>query len=280
MAGSFDPNDKSSWYFGAMGREEANRILQAERETGVFLVRDSSTIPGDYVLSVKEDNKVSHYIVNKTHHEEQVKFRIGDQMFPDFPSLLRFYKLHYLDTTSLIRPAPKQVEKVVARYDFDGRDPDDLPFRKGEVLEVINKDELQWWTAQNSSGQIGSIPVNYVQRFDESTHTDADSRSQSQPQQHGRSSITSPISRMSSGDASSYRPRTLPAYARVKQARNPCAYDNTQLKLEVGDIIKVLEMSVSGQWKGDLDGKIGHFPFTHVEFIDPKDNETDGVDQL
>lgn len=27
--------------------------------------------------------------------------------------------------------------------------------------------------------------------------------------------------------------RKLPAFARVKQARNPCAYDNTQLKLEV-----------------------------------------------
>ena len=32
------------------------------------------------------------------------RFRIGDQEFPDLPSLLTFYKTHYLDTTSLIRP--------------------------------------------------------------------------------------------------------------------------------------------------------------------------------
>lgn len=62
--------------------------------------------------------------------------------------------------------------------------------------------------------------------------------------------------------------RKLPAYARVKQARVPNAYDRTALKLEVGDIIKVTKMNINGQWEGELNGKKGHFPFTHVEFVD------------
>ena len=41
-------------------------------------------------------------------------------MFTDLPALLNFYKVHYLDTTPLIRPAPKRVEKVLAKYDFEG----------------------------------------------------------------------------------------------------------------------------------------------------------------
>lgn len=44
------------------------------------------------------------------------------------------------------------------------QDPDDLPFKKGDVLTVISKDEEHWWTARNSQGQTGSIPVPYVQR--------------------------------------------------------------------------------------------------------------------
>ena len=83
-------------------------------------------------------------------------------MFTDLPSLLNFYKLHYLDTTPLIRPAPKRVEKVQGKYDFDGSDPDDLPFKKGEILTIVSKDEENWWTARNSLGQTGSIPVPYV----------------------------------------------------------------------------------------------------------------------
>ena len=39
-----------------------------------------------------------------------------------------------------------------------------MPFRKGEILTVISKDEEQWWTAMNSLGQTGSIPVPYVQK--------------------------------------------------------------------------------------------------------------------
>lgn len=60
----------------------------------------------------------------------------------------------------------------------------------------------------------------------------------------------------------------MPAKARVKQLRVPNAYDETALKLEVGDIINVLKMNINGQWEGELNGKKGYFPFTHVEFID------------
>lgn len=47
-------------------------------------------------------------------------YRIGDQSFADLPELLAFYKLHYLDTTPLRRPAQKKVEKVIGKFDFDG----------------------------------------------------------------------------------------------------------------------------------------------------------------
>ncbi|KAG0712636.1 Adapter molecule Crk [Chionoecetes opilio] len=44
------------------------------------------------------------------------------------------------------------------------QDPDDLPFRRGEILTIVHKDEEKWWTARNSTNQIGSIPVPYVQK--------------------------------------------------------------------------------------------------------------------
>lgn len=44
------------------------------------------------------------------------------------------------------------------------QDNDDLPFKKGDILTIISKDEDQWWTAKNAHGQKGSIPVPYVQK--------------------------------------------------------------------------------------------------------------------
>ncbi|XP_014283419.1 adapter molecule Crk isoform X2 [Halyomorpha halys] len=245
-----------------MSRQDATDLLMGEKEGGVFLVRDSISIHGDYVLCVREDSKVSHYIINKIQQNDQIKYRIGDQTFNDLPSLLSFYKLHYLDTTPLIRPAPKRVEKVIARYDFKGSDQDDLPFKKGDILTIISKDEDQWWTAKNSAGLMGQIPVPYIQKYNDqdlSVLTDLGSSIVDNSPPSG--SHVEPIRR-------SNVQRKLPALAKVKQARVPNAYDKTALKLEIGEIIKVTKMNINGQWEGELRGKTGHFPFTHVEFID------------
>jgi proto-oncogene C-crk len=294
MASSFDQNDKESWYFGAMSRQDATDLLMGEREGGVFLVRDSATIQGDYVLCVREDNKVSHYIINKIQQGEQTRYRIGDQMFTDLPALLNFYKVHYLDTTPLIRPAPKRVEKVLAKYDFDGNDPDDLPFRKGETLTVVSKDEEQWWTARNSLGQTGSIPVPYVAKLDENHHPHPPNSVSPVSNASPAGSTTSGHNGMGNGQSGgggdlnltqttpstkavrsiqvTAYVRKLPAYARVKQARVPNAYDGTALRLDVGDMVQVTKMSINGQWEGVINGRVGHFPFTHVEFIDNTDS--------
>lgn len=48
------------------------------------------------------------------------------------------------------------------------------------------------------------------------------------------------------------------------------------LFLQVGDIVKVTRMNINGQWEGEVNGRKGLFPFTHVKIFDPQnpdDNE-------
>lgn len=278
---SFDAHDRNSWYFGAMSRQDANEMLIQERDNGVFLVRDSNTITGDYVLCVKENTKVSHYIINKIQQHTptlQTVYRIGDHSFVDLPELLEFYKIHYLDTTVLMRPAQRRVEKVQAKFDFDGSDADDLPFRRGEILYIVSKDEEQWWTARNSLGHTGQIPVPYVQKLDDNNsqlNNSSNTLERSLNNGGGGNVLNNSGNHTSSSPHQSDNTlkksnlnRKLPALARVKQPRHPNAYDKTALKLEVGDIINVTKTNINGQWEGELRGKVGFFPFTHVEFID------------
>ena len=44
-----------------------------------------------------ENSKVSHYIISR----RGGMYLIGDQSFPDLPSVIDFYKKHFLDTTTL-----------------------------------------------------------------------------------------------------------------------------------------------------------------------------------
>ncbi|CAB0041679.1 unnamed protein product [Trichogramma brassicae] len=143
-----------------------------------------------------------------------------------------------------------------------------------EILTIISKDEEQWWTARNSLGQTGSVPVPYVQKYNEDHHTIESLPAR--PESGGSSGSGTQISQTDSIQTTTRRAniqRTLPAFAKVKQARVPNAYDKTALKLEVGDIIKVTKTNINGQWEGELHGKVGHFPFTHVEFVDDETND-------
>lgn len=290
-----------SWYFGDLTRQQTEELLNLEQEVGVFLVRNSTSIVGDLVLCVREDSRVSHYIINKVQQpDEQVRFRIGDQLFPDVPALLHHYKTTFLDTTTLRRPIERLdgLEKVIARFDFPGRDPEDLPFKKGDILYILCKDEDQWWSARDVRGRQGIIPVPYVVNastvHNGSSTTDATESSRSSPPSIDAHSHTTSALNWASGSPAqdtakngsdavasatnggreppSYGTpsieRTLPAKAKVVHAKIPSPYDKTALRLVVGDVITVTKMNINGQWEGELNGKIGHFPFTHVTFIE------------
>ncbi|XP_020319992.1 adapter molecule crk-like [Oncorhynchus kisutch] len=313
MAGNFDAEDRASWYWGRLSRQEAVFLLQGQRH-GVFLVRDSITSPGDYVLSVSENSKVSHYIINSISNNRQSgsglappRFRIGDQEFDALPILLEFYKIHYLDTTTLIEPiskakhtsfvscaatapptasgsAPQEAEFVRALFDFPGNDEEDLPFRKGDVLRVLEKPEEQWWNAANQECRAGMIPVPYVEKYRPASPASPTSVAGGpagvggcttdgaapqlppplgEPGQYAQPMVNTPLPNLQNG----------PVYARAIQKRVPNAYDKTALALEVGDMVKVTKINVNGQWEGECKGKRGHFPFTHVRLLDHQHSE-------
>lgn len=185
------------------------------------------------------------------------RFRIGDQEFDALPALLEFYKIHYLDTTTLIEPinkakyssmigvssagpggAPPRLEEeyVRALFDFPGNDDEDLPFRKGDVLRVLEKPEEQWWNAQNSEGRVGMIPVPYVEKFRPASPTGGAGTVGGVGNSDGHNPQSPPLL----GDPGQYaQPTSLPnlqngpVLARVVQKRVPNAYDKTALALEV-----------------------------------------------
>ncbi|KAL8198895.1 UNVERIFIED_CONTAM: hypothetical protein K2H54_029141 [Gekko kuhli] len=294
MAGQFDAEDQGSWYWGRLSRAEAVALLQGQRH-GTFLVRDSGTIPGDFVLSVSESSRVSHYIVNSGGGGgggpglNPSRFRIGDQEFDSLPALLEFYKIHYLDTTTLIEPVSKskhnsdvvlrqeEAEYVRALFDFNGNDDEDLPFKKGDILRIWEKPEEQWWNAEDSEGKRGMIPVPYVEKYrPASTSVSAPVGGNQdsfhpqplagpEPGPYAQPSINTPLPNLQNG----------PIFARVIQKRVPNAYDKTALALEVGELVKVTKINMSGQWEGECSGRRGHFPFTHVRLLDQQNPEED-----
>lgn len=101
---------RSKWWWKSQDSDDSWKSFRFSTANFVYKI----------LFIFREDTKVSHYIINKIQQNDQVVFRIGDQSFSDMPELLGFYKLHYLDTTPLRRPAMKKQEKVICKFDFEG----------------------------------------------------------------------------------------------------------------------------------------------------------------
>ena len=63
-------------------------------------------------------------------------------------------------------PNNLQTKTFVALYDYDARTDEDLSFKKGEHLEILNDTQGDWWFARSKATKVeGYIPSNYVAKL-------------------------------------------------------------------------------------------------------------------
>lgn len=61
---------------------------------------------------------------------------------------------------------PANAKKYRAVFDFEGdAENDELPFKVGDTIVVLEEDESGWWTAQDVRGNTGVIPHNYIEEL-------------------------------------------------------------------------------------------------------------------
>ncbi|XP_078492728.1 adapter molecule crk-like [Ciona intestinalis] len=189
------------WYFGSLERIVAERILQPTSE-GTFLVRNSKSILGDFVLSVKQREEVIHYIIRREHS----KLVLKNHVFLSMVTLLEHYKTHFVGEGRLIKPVNKfncesWIEtqntegssadwnlfadptktslppplprrdmatmrlpfRVRVSADFVAKDGTQLPCACNEELEVFEIIDKHWWRARNGLGKMGRVPSTCVE---------------------------------------------------------------------------------------------------------------------
>ena len=106
------------------------------------------------------DNNMS--VVRETF--EQIKATLKP---PSSPSNIQSYSVPVVASTSAAVSAPTEKRflfQVKGLYDFAGLDEGELPFRKFDVLNVLEDSNRDWWKAE-INGRIGLIPSNYVSRI-------------------------------------------------------------------------------------------------------------------
>ncbi|XP_006024093.1 GRB2-related adapter protein [Alligator sinensis] len=153
------------WYAGRISRHLAEEMLLKRKHLGAFLIRESESAPGDFSISVNYGNNVQHF---KVLRERNGKYFLWEEKFNSLNELVDFYR-----TTTIAKKQqvflrddnpPHEARKpkfVQAQFDFSTHDESQLPFYRGDIIEVLDCPDPNWWKGK-IYGRVGLFPRNYV----------------------------------------------------------------------------------------------------------------------
>uniref|UniRef100_A0A8C5W6D8 GRB2 related adaptor protein like n=1 Tax=Microcebus murinus TaxID=30608 RepID=A0A8C5W6D8_MICMU len=133
------------WYSGRISRQLAEEILMKRNHLGAFLIRESESSPGEFSISVNYGDQVQHF---KVLREASGKYFLWEE---------KFNSLNELGILT-----PPRACFAQAQFDFLAQDPSQLSFRRGDIIEVLERRDPHWWRGR-SCGRVGFFPRSYVQ---------------------------------------------------------------------------------------------------------------------
>lgn len=88
------------WFHGHLSGKEAEKLMLDKGKNGSFLVRESQSKPGDYVLSVRTEDRVTHVMIR---YQDQKYDVGGGERFDSLSELIEHYKKNpMVETTGTV----------------------------------------------------------------------------------------------------------------------------------------------------------------------------------
>uniref|UniRef100_A0A674IB81 GRB2 related adaptor protein 2 n=1 Tax=Terrapene triunguis TaxID=2587831 RepID=A0A674IB81_9SAUR len=150
------------WFNEGISRHEAENLLMS-KEVGSFIIRASQNSPGDFSISVRHEDDVQHFRVMR---DTKGNYYLWTEKFQSLNKLVEYYKTSSISRQKLIflrdgSQEEKQTLWVQALYDFEALECDELGFRSGDIVEVLDNSNPCWWKGR-LRGKLGLFPSNYV----------------------------------------------------------------------------------------------------------------------
>ncbi|KAF2435834.1 hypothetical protein EJ08DRAFT_645518 [Tothia fuscella] len=139
-------------------------------------------------------------------------------------------------------------KRALISYDYEKAEDNELELREGDYVTNIEMVDEDWWMGQNSQGETGLFPSNYVEIVEDEEPARAPAPAPSAPQ-----SAPAPAAAPTSGGKTA-----------TAQYDYEAAEDN-ELSFPDGATIKNIEFPDDDWWFGEYGGKTGLFPANYVE---------------
>ncbi|XP_070781215.1 GRB2-related adapter protein-like isoform X2 [Enoplosus armatus] len=150
------------WFAGRVSRLDAEKRLRWQ-DTGVFLVRESESAPGEFSVSVSYGDRVEHFRVL----EGGGQYCIWDESFCSLNRLVDFYKTHSIAMEKVVclrdpPSSPRKPRLAQALCDYTPPHTAHLHFLRGDVIDLLDCSSSLTWRGR-CRGRVGIFPPEYVQ---------------------------------------------------------------------------------------------------------------------
>ncbi|NWH56113.1 GRAP protein, partial [Geococcyx californianus] len=160
-----EPGAPRRWYAGRISRHTAEERLLKCKQLGAFLIRDSESTPGEFSISVNYGQQVQHF---KVLRERNGRYFLWEEKFNSLNELVDFYRTTTIAKKEQIflqdEGQTQEVRRpkfVQAQFNFSAHDGSQLPFLRGDIIEVLEYPDPNWWQGK-ICGRVGLFPRNYV----------------------------------------------------------------------------------------------------------------------
>ncbi|XP_045904215.1 GRB2-related adapter protein-like [Micropterus dolomieu] len=150
------------WFAGRVSRLDAEKRLRWQ-DTGVFLVRESESAPGEFSVSVSYGDRVEHFRVL----EGGGQYYIWDESFCSLNRLVDFYKTHSIAVEKVVYlrdppSSPRKPRLAQALCDYAPPQTAHLHFLRGDLIDLLDCSSSLTWRGR-CRGRVGIFPPEYVQ---------------------------------------------------------------------------------------------------------------------
>ncbi|EFP05386.1 hypothetical protein GCK72_018174 [Caenorhabditis remanei] len=149
------------WYLGKITRNDAEVLLKRPNvRDGNFLVRQCESSPGEFSVSVRFQDSIQHF---KVLRDQTGKYYLWTEKHNSLNDLVRYHRTASVSRTHTILLSDMTIEAkfVQALFDFNPQESEELAFKRGDVIILIDKEDANWWEGQLNNRR-GIFPSNYV----------------------------------------------------------------------------------------------------------------------
>ncbi|KAL9128812.1 MAG: hypothetical protein Q9217_002593 [Psora testacea] len=144
-------------------------------------------------------------------------------------------------------PGPQPSEKrALVQYDYEKAEDNELELKEGELVVNIDMVDDNWWMGQNSQGETGLFPSNYVELIEDAGRVGGQAVQASEPEQ-----VAEPVVGAQGATATA-----LYDYE---------AAEDNELSFPENARIVGVEFPDEDWWSGEYAGKSGLFPANYVK---------------